>query len=89
MKLAILGALALLPLGACNTTNATSVDSFITTLSNTNCHVTGSFSATVGAVNPGSGATLTTMIDCPNGGAPNTKAPAPVVLVPPAPTITP
>lgn len=72
MKLAILLA-ALLPLGACaSATNTAGLNSFITTLSQTNCHVTGSLSAQIGAMNPGSGASLTTMIDCPNGGASTT-----------------
>ena len=69
---------AALCLGGCGANagaNSQAVNSFITTLSQTNCHVTGSFSTTVGAMNPGSGATLTTTIDCPNGGAPNTHAP--------------
>ena len=55
-------------LGGCSSTNATNLDNFITTLSKTNCHVQGTLSAQIGAMNPGSGANLTTSIDCPNGG---------------------
>ena len=74
--LALIAALSLAGLAGCSTTSATNLDSFITTLSNTNCHVTGTFTAQVGAANLGSGGSLATTIDCPNGmGA---KPPPPV-----------
>ncbi len=84
-------ALAVVGLGGCaSVTKAQNINSFITTLSQTNCHVTGTFAATVGAMNPGSGANLTTSIDCPNGGASNSTTttnvkPGPEPLPPPVP----
>lgn len=67
------GLCGLLALGACSTAGTANLDSFITTMSKTNCTVHVSMSANAGAMNPGSGAQFQAQADCPNG----SLAPAP------------
>lgn len=61
------GLCSLLALAGCGANSGATVDEFVTTMSKTNCHVTLSMSASVAALNPGSGAQFQAQADCPNG----------------------
>lgn len=82
LLLAGVGAAALSLAGCASSQSASSLDSFITTMSKTNCHVTLSTSASVGVMNPGSGAQFQAQADCPNGALAPTALAANAVAVP-------
>ena len=73
----IAAVLATLALAGCQTAKTQGTIDLINAFRQTNCHVGGTITAQVGALNPGSGATLTATVDCPNGQGPNANTPAP------------
>lgn len=71
-------------LSGCGANSATSLNSFVTTMSQTNCHVVISTAASVGAMNPGSGVQFQAQADCPNKGVAATASAPAVAITPPA-----
>lgn len=73
MRGLLLAGAAALSLGGCTSTNVAGLDDFVNTMAKTNCHVTISTAASVGAMNPGSGLQFQAQADCPNGGGSTTQ----------------
>ena len=69
-----LGALAFLLAGCASATQATTFTTIVRELK-TNCHVTVSFQAQAGAMNPSSGVNLQGSADCPVTASPMSLAP--------------